>query len=246
MERDYAAVYRGLYERHWWWRAREAMLVAELRRLRPSAPEGFGDILDIGCGDALFFDRLREFGTPQGVESDATLVTEEARRTTNIHIGPLETFHPSTRFGLIVMADVLEHVQDDAAFLRRALDLLREDGILVATTPALPLLWSAHDDANHHYRRYTRRTLRATATAAGAEIATLQDWFRWPLLPRLFARVLPLRAGTLTRIPSSPVNAMLEWVSLLDYRLRRVPLGPGTSLFAVMRRRRDSNLRSPG
>lgn len=235
MERDYAAVYRTLYERHWWWRAREAMLVAELRRLRPAGPDGFGAILDVGCGDALFFDRLREFGVPQGVEADAALLSEATLRAERIHVGPLETFRPATPFGLIVMADVLEHVEDDAAFLRRALGLLGEGGLVVATVPALPLLWSAHDEVNRHYRRYTRRTLRALAASAGAEIVRMEDWFRWTLVPRLLARALPARAETIARIPPRPVNAGLEQLSLLDYRLRALPLGPGTSLFAVLR-----------
>jgi SAM-dependent methyltransferase len=234
MERDYGAAYRELYERHWWWRAREAMLVSELRRLCP--PDGFGDILDIGCGDALFFDKLREFGKPQGVEPDATLVSEETRCRGEVHLGTLDDFRTDTRFGLIIMADVLEHVQDDAAFLARALELLRDDGLILATVPALPFLWTAHDEVNHHYRRYTRATLRALASRAGADMLAMRWWFRWTVPLRLVAKLARPRAQSIVRIPPAPINAVLERVSLLDYRLRRLPLGPGTSLFAVVGR----------
>ena len=60
MDTAYARRYGQLYARHWWWRAREAYLVAQLRRLRP--PQGWRRILDVGCGDGLFFPRLRELG----------------------------------------------------------------------------------------------------------------------------------------------------------------------------------------
>jgi len=53
VEPDYAAYYHHLYRYHWWWRAREAVIVAWLRRLVPAG--GFGPILDVGCGDGLFF-----------------------------------------------------------------------------------------------------------------------------------------------------------------------------------------------
>jgi 2-polyprenyl-3-methyl-5-hydroxy-6-metoxy-1,4-benzoquinol methylase len=236
MERDYGAAYRELYERHWWWRAREAMLIAELRRLCP--PDGFGEILDIGCGDGLFFDELRQFGKPQGIEPDAALVSEDTRRRGEVHVGTLEDFRTDCRFGLIVMADVLEHVQDDAAFLARALELLRNDGLIVATVPALPFLWSAHDEVNHHYRRYTRATLRALASRASAEVVAMSWWFRWTAPLRLVAKLARPRAQTIAAIPSAPINAALERLSLLDYQLRRLPLGPGTSLFALLRRTR--------
>ncbi len=228
MESAYAAAYRDLYERHWWWRAREAMLVDEIRRIAP--PGGFGPILDIGCGDGLFFGRLREFGTPQGVEPDASLVRAGA---TGIHVGTLDTFHPATPFGLIVMADVLEHAEDDVAMLAQVLELLRDDGAIVVTVPALPILWTAHDDANRHYRRYTRRTLRALAGRAGARIERLRDWFRWSVPLRLAAKAVS--SGTaISTIPPPPLNHLLERISRADYRLSPVPLLPGSTLFAIL------------
>jgi len=59
MDVAYARRYRELYERHWWWRAREHVILDTLRRIEP--PGGFPSILDIGCGDGLFFDRLVDY-----------------------------------------------------------------------------------------------------------------------------------------------------------------------------------------
>ena len=77
MREDYALAYRRLYQEHWWWRAREALLVRELSRLR--LPPSGGRLLDVGCGDGLFFERLAEFGAVEGVEPRGTGLADCAR-----------------------------------------------------------------------------------------------------------------------------------------------------------------------
>ena len=74
MDPTYARAYRALYERHWWWRARERLILDRLEALRPEG--GWRHVLDVGCGDGLFFDRLERYGAPEGVEPDGTLVVE--------------------------------------------------------------------------------------------------------------------------------------------------------------------------
>ena len=54
------------------------------------------------------------------------------------------------------MLDVLEHIEDDAGALAAARDALAPGGRLLLTVPAMPCLWSRHDEANCHFRRYTR------------------------------------------------------------------------------------------
>jgi len=69
VEPGYAAYYRHLYQHHWWWRARERIILAHLQRLKP--PGGFGPILDVGCGQgSLLADLLAEFPsvTPYGTD----------------------------------------------------------------------------------------------------------------------------------------------------------------------------------
>lgn len=187
MEPGYAAYYRHLYENHWWWRARERIILGHLQRLKPAG--GFGPILDVGCGDGLFFEKLRDFGEPEGVEEDAALVTAEGRARGRIHVGPFdESFRPGRRYALILLLDVIEHFQDDRACLRRALDLLAPDGTIVITVPAFRLLWTAHDDVNHHRTRYTRATLGRVAAAAGLRIDHSEYLFQWTGLLKLAVR----------------------------------------------------------
>ena len=96
MDREYAKRYRELYLNHWWWRAREELLVAELRRLHPAG--GFGRILDVGCGDGLVFDRLAELGAVAGVEPDTTMIDPASKHRHRIHAGPFDaSFEPGER-----------------------------------------------------------------------------------------------------------------------------------------------------
>ena len=233
--RQYAALYRG----HWWWRARERFLRDALRAL--PLDRDLGPVLDVGCGDGLFFPVLREWGEPEGVEADGALITAEGRARGPIHVGPFdETFRPGRRYRLITALDVLEHAPDEAAFLRRARDLLADDGLLLLTVPALRLLWTHHDDMNRHRIRYTRGTLRAAADAAGFDVLRLEYLFGWTVPVKLLVRLKEalIRPNRDTvRVPARPVNAFLEAVSVAERALtRRIGLPVGSSLMAVLAR----------
>ena len=241
MKESYAQQYAALYHGHWWWRSRERFLREVLRTL-PLGPNP-GPILDVGCGDGLFFDVLRAFGVPEGVEADAALISEQGRAAGPIHMGPFdETFRPGKRYRLITALDVLEHAADEAAFLGRARDLLTDDGVLVLTVPAFRWLWTHHDDVNHHRTRYTRRTLRPVAERAGLGILRLDYFFGWTvpvkLMVRLKEALLP-PGDEAMRIPARPVNALLEGLCNAEHAIsRRTGLLAGSSLLGVMTRRR--------
>ena len=106
MDALYAAAYPQLYAGHWWWRAREDMLLRKIRRLLSNVPDA--RILDVGCGAAMFFDALEPFGHVEGIESDRTAAERSGRWRGRIVVGDLdETYSPTAPFDLILMLDVL-------------------------------------------------------------------------------------------------------------------------------------------
>lgn len=240
MDARYARNYRDLYERHWWWRAREDLILETLARLRPG--NSWGSVLDVGCGDGLFFDKLQTMGRVEGVEMDSTGVSPEGRWAERIHVRPFdESFQPGRTYALILMLDVLEHLSDPVVGLRRAVELLQPNGTILITVPAFPVLWTAHDALNHHYRRYTKRTLTALAEQAGARIHRERYFFHWTGPVKLAAHFKENLFGSTAALPRVPA----PWLNKCLYRLSRVeqgifqslPIPFGSSLLAVAGRR---------
>lgn len=232
---EYAAAYRNLYERHWWWRARELLLLDEIERHRP--PQGWRRILDVGCGDGLFFEQLARFGDVRGVESDATLVPADSRHRARIHIGPFDAgYAPGERFDLVLMLDVLEHLPDPAGALRKAGGLLEPDGRILITVPAFQALWTRHDDQNRHFVRYRRATLLAVAQRAGLRVLSQRYFFHWLFPVKLGVRTverLGLRSRTPALVPPAPLNEVLMLLSRAEQvTIGRLGLPFGSSLLA--------------
>ena len=84
---------------------------------------------------------------------------------------------------------------------------------LMLAVPAMPSLWSGHDVAHHHQRRYTARTLEAVVQAAGYRTLR-RTAFNSLLLPaivgvRWLNRLLGREGGDEDRIPPAPINRLL-------------------------------------
>ena len=239
MDSDYGARYRELYQRHWWWRARERVIVDALRdRLSVT---GGGNVLDVGCGDGLFFDELAKLPGVrfvEGVEPAADLVSPDGPHRARIHVAPFDaSFDPGRRYSLIVMLDVLEHLPDPAASLRHALTLLEPDGVFLATVPAFVALWTRHDDLNHHYTRYDQSSIRALADRAGLRIDESRYFFHWTAAAKVATRIKEALIPGEPASPSVPpplLNRALYSVSRLEeWALGSLRLPFGSSLLVV-------------
>jgi SAM-dependent methyltransferase len=233
MEATYAAFYAELYRRHWWWRVRERILLQILEYL-VTVPRV--RILDVGCGPGLFFDELQRFGDITGIETDATSIGENNPWGHRIIHGELdERFNPPAAFDLVLMLDVLEHVENSTQLLYNAARVLMPNGRIVVTVPAFEWLWTSHDDMNHHVRRYNAASLRATIREAGLEVFETRYLFHSLLLPKLaqrLAEAIALRRPNLPHIPGPAMSAVLQAWFWAEHRLMR-GLPFGTSVLAV-------------
>jgi SAM-dependent methyltransferase len=233
MDPAYAAAYADLYDQHWWWRAREDYL---LERLEKQA-RGRSDfrILDVGCGDALFFDHLSEFGEVRGIEPDARLLSDGKWRSA-IHVGTLDDFSAGEPFDWILMLDVLEHIREPLPALQRVRDLADPGASLFVTVPAFESLWTRHDELNRHFARYDQAGLARLLGIAGWEPVDLAYFFHWPaplkLLVKLKEAILPGEPGV-ESVPPAPINRAAMTLSRFEQRMfARLRLPFGTSLYA--------------
>ena len=236
MDPKYGERYRELFEKHWWWRARTRLVVELLQRRQPK--RGWKNILDIGCGDGLFFPELLSFGEVEGIESSADLVSPDNPYRNRIQICPFDAnFQPGKRYSLVLMLDVLEHLEDAAGALRHVLQLLEPDGTFVATVPAFMSLWTNHDVMNHHFIRYTKTSFRKVACAAGLRIEEENYLYHWtcPLKVAIgFKERLFHQEPKPAQVPQRALNDLLYWMSRLEQKTLTALSPPfGSSLLVV-------------
>ena len=238
MDQAYAIEYRELYHRHWWWRSREEEILRQMTNLLPTTKTH--SILDVGCGDGLFFEKLQSFGAVTGVEADPNTMTPDGPWRSQIHCQLFdERFQPNQQYDAILMLDILEHMPDPAAALTHAHCLLNENGFLFATVPAFNTLWTSHDELNHHEIRYSKKTFLPLVTAAGFRPIQSRYLFHWTCPVKLAIRLKENFFGatpTPPQVPSSLVNQVCLGLSRLEQAtISRWPMPFGSSLMVIAR-----------
>jgi SAM-dependent methyltransferase len=231
-------------EQHWWYRGRRRIIASELERLELPAD---ARVLDAGCGSGRTMVDLRRYGQVVGIElsEDAAEIARE-RDCGQVVIGRVEQLPwESDSFDLITCLDVIEHTPDDGAALRELLRVCKPGGWALLTVPAYPSLWSSHDEANHHYRRYSRRSLRAATIGAGWDLERVTSFNSLLLAPAAAFRLAQRRrspngdggASPELRIGPPWLNAALEAPMRLEARwlARGRTLAAGLSLMVVLR-----------
>lgn len=184
---------------------REELLLDEL------LAEGPGSVvLDVGAGSGTFTNQL----SARGFEVTSTDITDEALEVLRQRVsGQVEradaTSLPfaASSFDAVVLGEVLEHVEDDAAALAEAARVLRPEGLLAVSVPRNPAWFSHSDEWAGHFRRYTRDQLESLVGEAGFEILTCKAWgfpisalyhrtaFEW-IVARRATSSASLRAGS--------------------------------------------------
>jgi SAM-dependent methyltransferase len=236
VDSKYGEVYRELFEKHWWWRSRTELIIDKLHQIRPAT--GWKHILDIGCGDALFFDRLAEFGEVEGVEPSVDLVSSDNPYRNRVYLCPFdESFRPGKQYSLILLLDVLEHLPDPVGALKHAMSLLAPDGFILITVPAFMALWTNHDDLNHHLIRYTKQSFSDVARQSDLHVREGRYLYHWTFPVKLAVRAMEKIVRSKPEPPKIPiawVNAALFWMSRFEQKtLSLISMPFGSSLMVV-------------
>lgn len=246
MKADTYQLMRKIEDGHWWFVARRKIIEDQLRSL--AIPEHAG-ILEIGCGTGGNIALLNCFGDVTCVELDeAAAKLARERNISPVILGSLpdEMPHLSRQFDLVTLFDVIEHIEEDEASLRKCCTLLKPGGRLVITVPAFNFLWSQHDDENHHKRRYRRRDLVTLAQRCELSLDNI-SYFNFWLFPAIAAikimrKIIPYRRSWQDmRQPNEISNKILQAIfSSERYILSRSSLPFGVSLIAVMTKKNDT------
>ena len=250
---EYERMYR-LEDAYWWFQARHRLVENLLRERygegvggRKNAPPSGASprplrLLDVGCGTGAMSARLTQWG---GVVSAdfSPLALQFSRRRHLMHLVRADAMRlpiASESFDVAVVMDVLEHLPDDRAALCELHRVLKPGGRVIATVPAYPHLWSEHDIALMHHRRYVRRELQARFTEAGFHIEKLSHTMMllYPIVAlqrRVNAHKPPHDPpqAAMPMVPA-PLNAALTALLGLENAFaRRLNFPYGLSLLAI-------------
>ncbi|GGK40918.1 methyltransferase [Pilimelia terevasa] len=218
----------AIEDRHWWFQERRRILARWLRRLARDGTSP-GVALDLGAAGGGNTRVLRTHGwRPLALEYSAEGAQVARERGLAVLRGDARRLPlPDGALDLVTAFDVLEHIDDDgraAAEIRR---VLRPGGTALVTVPCDMRLWSAHDVASHHFRRYDRAGLTRVLTGAGLAVDELWSW-NVLLRPVVALRRRSASGSDVDLLPRL-LNAALTSVVVAE---RYLPTGglPGVSL----------------
>jgi SAM-dependent methyltransferase len=213
-------------------------------------PHAGAVIMEIGCSSGfLIKDLVKSF--PEAVVLGADVVKEPLYRLASAVPGvPLMRFDllqcplPARSIDVLIMLNVLEHIEDDVGALKKAFDLLKPGGHLVVEVPASPFLYDAYDAALHHFRRYSASELRDKLTGAGFEV-NRRSHIGFVLFPafalvKLMNKCFPrkdTRSVVREQAATSSGSSLVRWAMFVESRfLSRLRLPWGIRAVAVARK----------
>lgn len=228
-------------DHYWWFVGRRILLGALLDKHLPPNPRR--RILDVGCGSGGVMTLLSRYGDTVGLDPYRTpLGLARGRGFTRLVRGDgVHLPFADGSFDVITALDVLEHIPDHRAAAAEIARLLRPGGVFVAAVPAYQFLWSEHDDALSHCRRYVAGSLRGLLEGAGLTVSRMTYAISL-LLPvvmalRLAERVLPRRHSApqsgLMELPPALNRLCLATLELEARLVPRLDLRAGVSVLAL-------------
>lgn len=209
-------------DKHWWFVARRAIIEQVIRKLNLPAD---AKIFEAGCGTGGNLAMLSRHGRVSAMELNETARTFASElQLGEIQPGllPDDIPFPDKNFDLIVLLDVLEHVEEDTASLQALFAKLKPSGWLLITVPAYPWLWSQHDDLLHHKRRYLLHHLQQIVGNAGYNVHFV-SYFNFVLFPLIagvrLVQGLFNKGGNEQSMPPKLVNKILTLLFGLERHL---------------------------
>lgn len=241
MEKDFYLQYASVEDKHWWFVARRQIIAQVIIKLNLAKN---AQILEAGCGTGGNLQMLSRHGQVAAMELDETACQlANQRRVTHVKRGSLPDDIPFTsQYDLILILDVIEHLDDDLSALKALYHKLKPGGYLLVTVPAYQFLWSEHDEINHHKRRYRFKHLKKVVKTAGYEIVygSYFNTFLFPLviIVRFVGRLLPKQNKNQLSsdlvLPSKPVNQFFKWLFASERHLiNRLSLPFGVSVLLL-------------
>lgn len=166
-----------------------------LRRLVGKCLKPESKILEIGCGNGLVMWQMEKIlnVVPDGCDLNVQALEAMMPVSGKVYQYDIFDLNPELggHFDIVMMLDVLEHIDDDRIFLQTAMKYLKPGGLMVVGVPAHPQLFSKYDRLVGHIRRYEREELMKLFHVTGLQDTEVCFW-GFSMLPMLWLRKIYL------------------------------------------------------
>lgn len=183
---------RNLEDNSFWYRHRTGMIIKAIKKFVAGTPV----IYDLGGGNGPITKALMDEGySCVLVEAMPDAVAMAKARNIEITIQSSIQDFKETGLPVVLLADVLEHIENDFAMLHQLYNQILPGGTIVITVPAFNHLTTDIDKEIGHFRRYSIEDLSKKLTTTGFTIKHKTYFFSLLYLPFLFFRLLPYKIG---------------------------------------------------
>jgi len=226
---------------HWWFVTRRRLLRSVLASLNITKNRV---CLEVGCGTGANLRIVLTAGL-YGIGLDRSFYALSLlKRNDNFPLlaGDLNDLPIKTKsIGLVIAADVLEHLEDDAKGIIESYRVLGKEGMLLVTVPAFNFLWGIQDIVTGHKRRYSRKEINNKLEAVGFDVLKSSYFNFFLFFPILIARriiqLLGLKIQSENEVNSPLLNFFLKVIFSLEVPLLKYASFPfGVSILCVARK----------
>lgn len=219
--------------RHPWELSRTDVIINELSKLSIK-----GNILDIGCGDAYFDEKLINEYSDIDYLYGIDINLQESIHNEKAHYLNSYDGIKGKQFDYILLMDVIEHIENDSEFMQSIRNYIKPDGKILITVPAFQSLYGIHDKELSHFRRYNFKQLNAILKENGFRVVHWNYFYLSLLIVRFFTKNKSLKVNTWKEDENTFKTKLFKGILNADYYVLKflskigIKIG-GLSLIAI-------------
>ncbi len=222
MDSNYYKDYFELERSHWWFLARNEIILSQVEEIYRSKGQRL-KIINVGVATGASSEMLAQFGEVTSIEYEQDCVDfTKSKIDIDIQLGTiLDLQFPDETFDLVCSFDVIEHVENDQLAASELMRICKKGGFVFITVPAFMSIWSQHDVINHHVKRYVISEIHALFS--NVLKTHYVSYFNFPLsipifIVRFFDRFIP---GSIKRNETNSDFDVVtnDWLNKLFYKI---------------------------